>query len=136
MKKLLQTLLLLPLFVLGACGGGADGESGPTKPINSFWTAVSNNYGGALINMDLTRIIPGKEFTITLGNCSATVEVNGNEYAGFYRESGWSGCGDLQGLTFVSGAYAVDKNNKLHIVLSSSNFGLLPTGDELISIYR
>ena len=33
MKKLLQTLLLLPLFVLGACGGGgASPAKGPTTP--------------------------------------------------------------------------------------------------------
>ena len=34
MKKLLQTLLLLPLFVLGACGGSGGGNSGGQTPVN------------------------------------------------------------------------------------------------------
>ena len=145
MKKLLRVLGLALLLTLGACGGGGgdgggDGgsnSSGPSKPINSYWTAINNNHGGFLVDMDLRNIIPGQPFSISIGACSAVVEVNGNEFAGFYRESDWSaGCGDLQGVTFVNGAYAVNNNNILTVAITGSNFGLLPSGSELISTYR
>ena len=58
MKKLLRVLGLALLLTLGACGGGSSNPAiggnsptngiGPSKPINSYWTMVDNNYDSSL----------------------------------------------------------------------------------------
>ena len=131
MTKLLRVLLLLPLFVLGACGGGAaDGESGPTKPINSIWSL-----DGANFTLDLTQITVGNTHPLTYSTgCATNISFRGNEFGGIYSQTVTNNLCELPNGDVLSGAFAINENNVLTIVITHYNGRLLTP--ELIETYR
>ena len=127
MKKLLQTLLLLPLFVLGACNGGGDSGDGPpsptgaTKPVNSYWSMTGNSYGGGFVDLDLSQLSLNTPFHI-LGSCSSYVTFKGNAFGGIFKETSYSGsCDGLTSSDVIDGVYGIDENNQLIIILTELN---------------
>ena len=131
--KLLQGLLLLPLFVLGACTGGGDsakGNDGPTKPINSVWVKDGNNF-----TLDLRAITVGNTHSLDYTNgCNTDVSFRGNLFAGIYSQTVVNNNCALSNGTNLYGAFAIDENNVLHLVITHMNGTLLEP--ELIEIYR
>ena len=135
MKKLLQTLLLLPLFVLGACGGGG-GEGGPnsggegaSKPVNSRWVLESNT-----LNLTNGIVLDLRDLQVnTLYNKIDTNGVGisfiaaGSSYGGTFGLAFGTGCSYITNdiscteMLKQSGSYTVSSNNKLtlHITYSS-----------------
>ena len=155
MKKLLQALLLLPLFVLGACGGGGaesgptggglnggagDGNPPPRKSVLSHWTLVDYDYtlynsSGQVVDIrgatiDLRNGVLGTFFSLDFSYngtviCETQIELTGGNHAGVYRMEGID-CGTLD---YQEGTYQIASNSELTLKGLKTKY----TGQSLIT---
>ena len=99
MKKLLQGLLLLPLFVLGACGGGGAGSASgpgndnipptihdPTRSIEGDWIVNLRQTGYECVIIYNIKATTYKEH-LTCGNTANNAFIV-ESYGGSYTRSG------------------------------------------------
>ena len=130
MKKLLKVLGLALLLTLGACGGGSSNPAiggnsptngiGPSKPINSYWTMVDNNYDSSLNGfvLNLSSITgPGAWSLVYSTGCSSEITINGGQFSGTFSQTKFVNCGIAYNAV-LSGLYNVSSYNELRLDIS------------------